>query len=214
MNEHDVIDRLALLDQPRTPRPEFARALHDELLREEDDSVVVLELTEPQRARRPRRARVLALVAAAAVLIAGATVAIIAVPGGRRPTTVTVTPGAPTVRAACASFNDQAFAGVSRAQLLGPANVRVFPDKAIARARITTLRDALALFGTDLKRAGVKSHAVLAEVANAEHASSEALTGVAEGAPLAAVADQVKEVEHFLVSVQRELTAIGIASCL
>jgi hypothetical protein len=221
VNELELLDALKSVDRNRLPRPEFDAALRGELFeqksrtarRDTDDAEIVdLATFEPIKLRpktRVTRRVVLIGVAAALVVIIGASVALRK--GGGHPQVSTVSK--PSVANACQTFAATAFSGLTRAQLLGGFNNSALSDSGTARKRVETLSTALSAFRTNLESAGVHDNATLATLDAAQGFATRALSMINAGS-LGAAADSVKEIGTQLEATQRDLTRLGIASCL
>jgi hypothetical protein len=219
VNEHDLDELLTQVGHPRPPRPEFERALREELfgteplteMQPEADAVDVVVDGSVAAPRHWSSRRILAVAAiAASIVIAVGWLAV----SLRHNDNVEVqgTTQRASVQAACQHFNDTAFADASRSQLLGPLNGQALADPATARTRIERLRAALATLADQLRQAGVINAGISEQLVLAEGNASRALGTLQAGNP--GVPEQLKEVENQLEAVQEALTRRGIASCL
>jgi len=220
VNEHDLDKLLADVGRPLPPRPEFERALREELFgtertteRQPESAPVAVAVVDGSVAapRHWSARRILAFTAIAASVVIGVGWLAVALRHNDK-VEVQGTTQRSSVQAACQRFNDTAFADVSRSQLLGPLNRQALADPATARTRIETLRAALATFADQLRRAGVTDTGISEQLVLAQGNASRALGTLQAGNP--GVPDQLKEVENQLEAVQEALTRKGIASCL
>ena len=209
MNEQEMRELLGGLDAPRSPRPEFAASLRDQLLAQRPDEAVELtgsDTSEPG----PRRGGRWLPAAAALALVALLTMAIVVRIDGNDSSVRTTAPRA-TVEAACDRFTRAAFSEIPRTQLLGsPASVLDRPDLVIV---VTRLRDGLEAFRGDLIRAGVDDPSVLSPLQRAISQATLA-TQLAEQGATSRVRATLLDVEPRLVEVQRALTELGVPRCL
>jgi hypothetical protein len=210
VNEQEMRDLLGGTDAPRSPRPEFAASLRDQLLAEHSDDDVVVDLETPSRENTPRRGGRWLPAAAALAIVALLTMAIVVRINGNDTTVRTMAPRA-TVEAACDRLVRSGFGEVPRSQLLGA------PDTVLDRPDLPTvverLRIGLVTFRDDLVRARVDDPSVQQPLQIAISQATLAAQ-LAEQDVASRVRATLLDVEPRLVELERALTRLGVPTCL
>lgn len=211
--DQELRELLTGLDDPATPRAEFAERLRSELFTEE-----VLEQGEPRP--RTRKAVWFAGVAAAVVAIGlisvllsrGGEPALDPAPAEEVPTTRSV--DAARVSEACQQFRASAFVPRTRDEVLGPRNGEHLTSLGVAQDSGRQLRTALLALSAELSTAGVRAPQFDTELNQAINRLDRIITPDQFDNNLPKMLWLFTIVDQFLVRAQTALAAEGVGACL
>jgi hypothetical protein len=219
---------LDALDRERAPRPEFERVLHDVLFGTEtvetgeaaasdDANVIDLEPTTAGTRQKRRRspAQVVLAAAVVATLAIGTLVAVTQLAGDDGDVaTRTGSEIEQLATDACTRFQQDAFATVSRADLLGPEREPTFQDPLTSRRALNELTRALDNLSAELRSAGLSDPELMRHLDIARNQAAAAAKRLEPGQATEAAKSAVGRIDTDLLNAQRRLIALGVTQCL